>query len=148
MELDGVCLECTPRFDFNTLADLLRAKYDGDFAIASPDDHGLPMARRRIYMWSGWRLSVDETHARMRDTLDCARRIPMILPETYLRATPAELLRHYNEVLEAGVQAGKLSAATSVPRRRRAKGPRVLQLSVRDILHGGFLKRYDEYRGN
>ena len=146
MEPDGVCLECTPRFDFNTLADLLRAKYDGDFAIASPDDHGLPIARKRMYMWFDRRQSVDETHARVRDMLDCTRRIPMILPETYLRATPAELLRHYNKVLEAGVRAGKLSAATSVLRRQRAKGPPVSQLSVRDILHGGFLERYDQYR--
>ena len=146
MEPDGVCLECTPGFDFNTLADLLRAKYDGDFAITSPDDHGLPVARKRMYMWFDRRESVDETHAGVRDMLDCARRIPMIAPETYLRATPAEVLRHYNKLLAAGVQAGKLSAAISVPRRRRAKGPPVSQLSVRDVLHGGFLKRYDEYR--
>ena len=83
----------------NTLADLLRAKYDGDFAITSPDDHGLPVTRKRMYMWFDRRESVVETHARVRDMLDCTRRIPMIVPETYLRATPAELLRHLQQVV-------------------------------------------------
>lgn len=148
VEPDGVCIECTPRFDFDTLADLLRPKYEGDFALTSPEDYGLPVARNRKYMWFDRRESLIETHARVRDLLNFTRRVPRLLPEAYLRAAPAELLRHYNKLLSAGVQAGKLSAPTSVPRRRKEKGPLVSQLRVRDVLHGGMLARYELYRKN
>ncbi len=51
VEPNGVCIECTPLFDFQTLANLLRSKYTGDKVITSPMDHGLPIARKRMYMW-------------------------------------------------------------------------------------------------
>ncbi len=51
VEPNGVCIECTPLFDFQTLANFLRSKYTGDKVITSPMDHGLPIARKRMYMW-------------------------------------------------------------------------------------------------
>lgn len=148
VEPDGVCIECTPEFDFPTLANLLQAKYDGDFVLTSPEDHGMPVARRRKYMWFDRRASVAEMHVKVCDLLMHTRRVPRIGPEDYLRAPLAELQQHYNKLLEVAIRAGKLVEPSVPQRRRRTKGPRFSHLRLRDVLYGGYLGRYEVYRKN
>ena len=73
IEPDAVCIECTPRFDFATLQNLLPT-YRGDWAITCPTDFGRPVARQRMYMWFDRRASLRRVHAEVSGILDVSRR--------------------------------------------------------------------------
>ncbi len=151
-EPDGVCIECTPAFDFDTLLELLRPKYGGDYAITSPEDLGLPVSRRRMYMWFERRATISAAHARIGDFLKTSRRVPSLGPDVFLRASAEEVQAYYREVL------GQEKARSAPVLRRQVRSAPVLRrqtapaeteaaaTTLQDVLHVGYRKRYLGHR--
>ena len=135
VEPDGVCIECTPRFDFQTLCALLQPVYTGDFAITSPADFGLPVDRGRMYMWFDRRSAVSIAARPMADIRHTGRTQRLSL-EVFLRASPEEVQTYYRQSL------GNLRSSSPVLRRRSLAG----KLRLEDVLSAGNLTRYRRYR--
>ena len=154
-EPDGVCLECTPQFDFAGLSGLLRGKYTGGHVIMSPTDLGLQVSRRRMYMFFDRQGATP--HRGLRDMLPVSRRTVNLRPEAFLSAGPAQVQRHYQELValvprrRVAKVAGHGAAgrrAAPVPR-RLATPPAVMPIGhirLMDVLHGGALRRYEGHR--
>ena len=135
VEPDGVCIECTPRFDFQTLRALLQPSYTGDFAITSPADFGLPIDRGRLYMWFDRRSAVSSATRPMSDIRETCRTQQLSL-DVFLRASPEEVQRYYRKLL------GSLRSGSPVLRRRALVG----KVCLEDVLCAGNWTRYRRYR--
>ena len=94
IEPDAVCIECTPRFDFATLQNLLPT-YRGDWAITCPTDFGRPVARQRMYMWFDRRASLRRVHAEVSAILDVSHRSMRVGAEIFRQASQAEIRREW-----------------------------------------------------
>jgi len=135
-EPHGVCLECTPGFDFKGLSSLLQDKYTGDFAVTSPLDFGLPVARRRMYMYFDLHGS-PPARLGLADMLPVSRRALALKPVDFLVARPQEVEGYYRKLL------GK-RARPPVPRRRAIQ--ETTSLTLADVLCSGMWKRYEGHR--
>ena len=71
---NGVCIECTPNFDVAMLETLLGGAYVGAHAITCPSDFGVPVFRRRLYMWFDLKSSLDEAHVDLSSLLVSSHR--------------------------------------------------------------------------
>ena len=155
-EPDGVCLECTPEFDFAGLSGLLRGKYTGDHVIMSPTDFGLPVSRRRMYMFFDRHGATP--HRSLSDMLPVSRRTVNLRPEAFLSAGPVQVQRYYREFMAlvprrrvakvAGHGAAEHRVAP-VPRRLATPPPAAMPMGdirLTDVLHGGALSRYEGHR--
>ena len=140
----AVCIECTPDFDFESLRRLLTG-YRGDFAIMCPTDFGLPVRRRRKYMWFDDEASLGKVHAQMRCMMDMCRRSLLIGPEVFLRASPADMQRHYYQMAQKA--SGKHDGPPKpVLRRLAGKQAPNCNLGVRDVLTPKARERYEAHR--
>ena len=117
VEPDGVCIECTPRFEFAKLCALLLPSYTGDYAITSPADFGLLIDRRRMYICGTYR----------------TQRLSF---NVFLCASPGEIQRYYRQLL------GNPRSGSPVLRRRALLG----RLRLDDVLSAGNMVRYRRYR--
>lgn len=142
-EPDGVCLECIPGFDFSGLSGMLAGKCTGDKVTMSPTDLGLPVARRRMYMFFDRRDAPSQSS--LRDMLPVSRRDVNLSPEAFLTAEPTEVQRYYRKLVAVPrrVSASTLGPARAAPvPRRLASSPGVDgDLKLADVLHGGALHR-------
>lgn len=143
VEPSGVCIECTPAFDFATLRELLAAKYQGSCAHTSPMDFGLPVRRPRLYMWFDSIACLDEEHMDLDCCLLAARRSVRLSPRDYLKAARADRRRHYEDMWHEK----KTGSAPPRPslRRMSQKGPGPMP-QVADYLVRGLLSRYRDHR--
>jgi site-specific DNA-cytosine methylase len=128
---DFVCIECTPRFDFRKLQSLLQPTFRGEFAITSPRDFGLPVDRKRMYMWFDNCSVVSSAMFPMADLSVVMKRTQELTLDVFLRASPAEVQQYYHQLL-------------AVNRRRRSCGRRRLRLD--DVLSAGNVSRLRKYR--
>ena len=142
VEPSVVCIECTPAFDFDTLQDLLAAKYLGSCAQTCPLDFGLPVRRPRLYMWFDSMSCLDEEHADIECCLLAARRSVHLSPRDYLKATRTERRRHYEDTWRE--RTGSPPPRPS-PRRMDLKGPGPMP-RVADYLAPGLYSRYRDHR--
>ena len=135
IEPDAVCIECTPRFDFATLQNLLPT-YRGDWAITCPTDFGRPVARQRMYMWFDRRASLRRVHAEVSGILDVSRRTVRVEAGIFLQASQAEIRREYPPW-----------AISRRPVLRRLVGKQLAPaIPVFRLLAGGMHKRYVQHR--
>lgn len=152
VEPDGVCIECTPAFDFDALASVLEPKYHGNFTIMSPQDLGIPVARKRMYMWFDRVKTLAETHRCVSEFLQISRRAPGAGPEQYLSASADEVQQYYQYYRKLLEQEGRKRKGGSEARSkpvppRRAPCPRPGdKLTLRDVLQAGNLHRYHGHR--
>ena len=145
VEPDGVCIECTPAFDFDALASVLEPKYRGNFTITSPQDLGIPVARKRMYMWFDRVKTLAETHRCVSEFVQISRRAPGPGPEQYLSASADEVLQYYRKLLaqQGRERKGGSEARSKLVPPRRAPCPRPGdKLTLRDVLQAGNLHRY------
>ena len=142
IEPSGVCIECTPAFDFDTLQDLLAAKLCGSCARTCPSDFGLPVQRPRLYMWFDSRSCLDEEHVDVASCLLAARRRVRLSPRDYQRATSGERRRHYEDMWRERTRS---PPPRSLLRRMVQKGPGPLP-RVADYLAPGLCSRYRDHR--
>ena len=129
----GICIECTPCFDFMTLAGLLEERYVGEFAVTCPSDLGLPLLRRRKYMWFDLRHSLHKVHFPLSQYADISRRARALDGSIYMRATDEEVQAYYAALL----QKQQVRSCPLVPRRR--------VITLEDVLKGGYLQRFREH---
>lgn len=145
VEPDGVCIECTPMFDFDTLASVMEPKYHGNFTVMSPGDLGIPVARKRMYMWFDRIKTLAEQHRCVSEFLQTSRRAPGAGPDQYLRASADEVRQYYCKLLEQeggkGKGGSKARSKPVPPRRAPCPFPGD-QLTLRDVLQPGNLSRY------
>ena len=142
IEPNGVCIECTPAFDFKTLWDLLAAKYVGSCAFTCPSDFGLPVRRPRLYMWFDCLTCLDEEHADIDCCLLAARRSVRLSPRDYMQATITERRVHYENVWR---ERTKRDPPKPLLRRMSAKGSGPMPL-VAPYLAPGDYSRYQDHR--
>jgi hypothetical protein len=96
---DFVCIECTPGFDFQTLQALMQPTYRGDFAITSPRDFGLPIDRKRMYMWFDNCAVVSSATCPVSDVTVVMNRTQVLTLDVFLRASPAEVQQYYHQLI-------------------------------------------------
>jgi len=141
--------ESTPQFDFAGLSGLLRGKYTGGHVIMSPTDLGLPVSRRRMYMFFDRQGATP--HRSLPDMLPVSRRTMNLRPEAFLTAGPAQVQRHYRELvaLVPRRRVAKVAGRTAPVPRSLATPPEVMPIGhirLTDVLHGGALRRYEGHR--
>ena len=142
---DGVCIECTPNFDVEMLETLLGGAYVGAHAITCPSNFGVPVFRRRLYMWFDLKSSLDEVHMDMTSLLAASGRRVVMSPECYVTATTTARRDYYQEVWSQQHGGDEPLPTGSVRRRLTSKAigplPRLDQ-----FLSGSSLKRYHDHR--
>ena len=95
---NGVCIECTPNFDVEMLETLLEEAYMGAHVVTCPSDFGVPVFRRRLYMWFDLKSSLDEAHLDMTTLLVASCRRVVMSPELYMTATTQERQAYYKNL--------------------------------------------------
>ena len=82
---DGVLIECTPAFDFSTLARILSHKFEGDFVISCPSNIGARVSRKRMYMWFDRKRPTLTIYAPLQQYLRSSSRTVVAPPAVYCR---------------------------------------------------------------
>ena len=141
---DAVCLECTPAFDFASMQKLLRG-YRGDYAITCPMDFGIPVRRKRMYMWFDRVLSLQKVRREVNSILTDSRRSRRVGPEIFFRFPQADVQRFYYQMARASSQKPDGPPGPKL-RRLKVKQPPPCKLRVRDILPAGLRARYEAHR--
>ena len=140
-----VCIECTPNFDVEMLETLLEEAYVGAHVITCPSDFGVPVFRRRLYMWFDLKSSLDEVHLDMTGLLFASCRRVVMSPKCYVSATTPERRAYYMELWSRQHGGDQPLPTGSVLRRLTAKAHGPLP-QLEQLLSGGLLQRYHDHR--
>ena len=142
---DGVCIECTPNFDVEMLETLLGGTYVGAHAITCPSDFGVPVFRRRLYMWFDLKSSLDEVHMDMTSLLVASGRRVVMSPECYVTATTQARRAYYQQLWSQQHGGDEPLPTGSVLRRLTSKTMSPLP-RLDQFLWGSSLQRYHDHR--
>jgi hypothetical protein len=117
---NGVCLECTPRFDFATLQKLMGPEFTSDKCVTIPAMQGAPLARRRMYMWFDLVSSLQAIHYPLDLHPTLSRRSLVLDASIYAQATDAQVQATHQWFDEQRLRRNmKKTAPASMPRRLR-----------------------------
>ena len=142
MQPDGVCLECTPEFDFDGLCGLLPG-YFGEKVMMSPTDLGLPVARRRMYMF----FQRGRPNRSLSEFLSVSRRTTTLAPEAFLTANPARVHEQQRDLMASVLRRpSSTRGAAARPHGIGASTPVSAGALLSQMLRGGALQRYLGHR--
>ena len=111
----------------------------------APSDLGLPVLRRRLYMWFDLKSSLDEIHSDMSCLFFASGRRVVMSPRHYVSATTSERRAQYLELWSRQPGGDEPLPHGAVLRRLTGKAPGPLP-RLEQLLSGGLLQRYHDHR--